>query len=145
MPSPLLDAEIGCGAMSPQARQLERAGKHFRVPVEHCHIVEVLAEGLPRLRFDDAKQSTLDIHGEFHVKVSGVADVFSPREPGALNVLEAFLCVPIISAFASRHGALSVRFEDGRELVVPDGPYENWHFMNDDGLVVHGGVGRLVW
>ncbi|WNG43842.1 hypothetical protein F0U60_06820 [Archangium minus] len=87
----------------------------------------------------------LDIHGEFHVRASGAESYFSPLEPGVVNVLESFLEVPIVSARADRHGQLRISFEDGRELFVPDGPFENWHYTNDEGLTVHGGVGRCVF
>ncbi|OLB75902.1 MAG: hypothetical protein AUI14_20105 [Actinobacteria bacterium 13_2_20CM_2_71_6] len=76
--------------------------------------------------------------------------VLRTHDPGAhLNQL---IGIPIREALAHpRRGELLIFFEDGNELVVEDGPYENWHYTKvnpdrrRDVLRVHGGVGRTTY
>ena len=39
---------------------------------------------------------------------------------------------------------LFLRFGNGYQLTVKDGPYENWQYVDNLGASVIGGVGRLI-
>ena len=124
---------------------LERSGKYFLLPLKYFEISDVVWDGLVTLLFNDPKNSQLDIHGEFLVGSDEVFERYSPRSEWIENVLESFIGVEIKVAKANSKGYLFITFADKREIIVEDGPFENWHYTNTDKIFVHGGVGRLTY
>ena len=59
------------------------------------------------------------------------------------DVLSSFIGVEVSDGRYNRRSNLTIRFADERELYIPDGPFENWHFYKT-GLHMIGGVGRVV-
>lgn len=115
------------------------------LPIERRSIVEVEWDRRLRLRFDDPATGTLEIHGPFELHTGEQRDRFDPPFPDwVADVIATLVGLQITLARWRRSGQLRVVFADGRELHVPDGPFENWHFRNTTGLALHGGVGKVV-
>ena len=66
-----------------------------------------------------------------------------PFEEWVRDVLAGLGSIPVKSDRYGSGGDLRLVFEDGQELHVPDGPFENWHYENSSGVRLHGGVGRV--
>ena len=115
----------------------------IEIPLTGLSVTHIKNDGLSVLFFDDDPSSRLDLHGEFWIRVGDFVERYDPREAFVTNVLESLIGVEVHSARASRNGVLVVRFVDGRELQVPDGPYENWHVYTAKGNW-HGGIGTVA-
>jgi hypothetical protein len=129
--------------------ELARRGRYLVLPISGEHIVAV-EDGIT-VRFSDTAGSTLEVRGETTLRLaSDPSTMLRTREPGAH--FAKLIGVPIREACAHpRRGELQILFEDGSELVVEDGPYENWHYTKvnpdrrNDVLRVHGGIGRTTY
>jgi uncharacterized protein DUF6188 len=129
--------------------ELARRGKYLLLPLSGEHIVAV--DGGTTARFSDVAGSTLEIRGEMTVRFG--PDPSTPRRTRDSGPpLTQLIGVPIRAARAHpRRGELLISFEDGSELVVEDGPYENWHYTKIDParradvLRVHGGAGMTSY
>lgn len=115
------------------------------LPLDGHALADVQGEGRFILVFDDPAKSRLAIHGPFSIGSGEQRDLYEPPLPDWVrNVLQSLAGVTIESARFNRASHLRIRFADGRELEVPDGPFENWHYSNNQGVVLHGGVGRVA-
>lgn len=133
---------------------LKEIGRYYELPLAGCAIQQIEYNGLIRLVFADADERTfLDIHGEFQVESSGHTIKFSPRQKDALLLFYDWFQadVKVEEAKADKQGQLFLKLSNRRELKVPDGPFENWHFtiLNrlhpSKNLFVHGGVGTTYF
>jgi hypothetical protein len=127
---------------------LERRGRYLLLPLSGEHITAV--DGGVTARFSDGT-STLHVHGDVVLRLA--SDPSTPvRTKGLGAPTNPLIGVPIREALArDRRGELLVCFEDGSELVVEDGPFENWQYIKvnpdrpRDTLRVNGGVGRTTF
>jgi hypothetical protein len=112
----------------------------------HGHAVsDVTGTGRFDLWFDDPAQSRLSLDGSFQIRIDNHTQEYTPPySDWVRDVLLSFVGVRINSARYTRHSRLTIRFSDDRELIVEDGPYENWHYSNSSGLILHGGIGRVA-
>lgn len=116
----------------------------YSLPLRGHALREVVGQGRFDLRFDDAVESCLRLEGAFVLFAGGATDEFVPPVPEWVrDVLLSLVGVRIESARYDRQSNLRIEFADGRELSVRDGPYENWHYSNNAGARIHGGVGRV--
>jgi hypothetical protein len=127
--------------------ELGRRGKYLLLPISGERIVAV-DDGIT-VRFSDPG-STLEVRGEITLCLASDPPTRT-RAPGLGRHVEPLLGIPIREARAHpRRGELLISFEDGSELVVEDGPYENWSYGKVDperpgkALRVYGGVGRTT-
>jgi hypothetical protein len=127
---------------------LGRRGKHLLLPLSGEHIVAV-DDGVT-VRFSDPT-STLQVHGEVVLRLASDPSI-PVRAKGLGASINPLIGVPIREALArDRRGELLVFFEDGSELVVEDGPFENWIYVKvnpdrpRDTLRVYGGIGRTTY
>jgi len=123
---------------------IKKSGKYFLLPLKGFTIIEVIWDGLITLCFDDPKGSKLDIHGEFILSPNDQVERYSPKDEWVRDILESVIDVEINVVKANKYGNLTIIFEDARELFMEDGPYENWHYSNNDKAYLHGGIGRTV-
>jgi hypothetical protein len=93
------------------------------------------------LHFDDAARSRLRIDGPFCL---GEECFEPPCDEAVRGKVRLLIGARVRAARFDRRSNLRISFDDGRVLRVDDGPFENWHFSNDDGLRLHGGVGRVA-
>jgi len=133
---------------------LKEIGRYYKLPLAGYVIQQIEYNGLIRLVFADADERIfLDLHGEFLVEASGHATKLSPRQKESLLLFYDWLHagVKVEEAKADKQGQLFLKLSNRRELTVPDGPYENWHFtvLNrhypSENLFVHGGVGTTYF
>ncbi|WP_437634229.1 DUF6188 family protein [Sorangium sp. So ce854] len=104
---------------------------------------DVEGDGRFHLEFDDSAESCLFLEGPFCLSAGGEAEEFvPPHAEWVRGVLLSLVGVRVESARYGRNSGLRIKFADGRELFVPDGPFENWHYSNSTGTRLHGGVGR---
>ncbi|WP_437834527.1 DUF6188 family protein [Sorangium sp. So ce1153] len=97
------------------------------------------------LKFDDSAESSLLLDGPFSLSAAGEEDEFvPPHAEWVRDVLSSLIGVRIEFARYDRNSNLRIKFVDERELFVRDGPFENWHYSNNAGTVMHGGVGHVV-
>jgi hypothetical protein len=116
-----------------------------RLPLEGACIVDVRGAGRFDLVFDDADGGVLSLHGPFELRTGDQVDTYAPPCPDWVrDLLLGLVGVRIETARHRTIGSLRIQFEDGRELTVPDGPYENWVYADRGGRRLHGGVGRVV-
>ncbi len=119
-------------------------GLHHSLPLARSVIADVPEDLGLLAKFDQPEGSALRLDGPFIVLTGDVRDEFAPPFAAWVrDILLSMVGVPIRLAKYGRTGVLRVVFEDGRELQVPDGPFENWHFESPS-LQVHGGVGRAA-
>jgi|SRR5579864_1308549 len=111
----------------------------------HGHAVsDVTGTGRFVLFFDDPAQSRLSLDGSFQIRVDNETQEYTPLNPDWVrDVLLSFVGVRVNSARYNRRSRLIIRFSDDRELIIDDGPFENWHYSNSSGLSLHGGVGKV--
>jgi hypothetical protein len=128
--------------------ELGRRGKYLLLPLSGEQIVAV-DDGVTA-RFSDAS-STLHVHGEVTMRLASDPSTLV-RAHGLGAHVNPLIGVPIREALArDRRGELLIFFEDGSELVVEDGPFENWTYIKvnpdrrRDTLRVYGGVGRTTY
>ncbi|XXX72424.1 DUF6188 family protein [Sorangium sp. So ce134] len=96
------------------------------------------------LKFDDSAESCLRLEGPFSLSAAGAVEAFAPPHPAWVrDVLSSLIGVRVDSARYDRNSNLRIKFADERELLVPDGPFENWHTSNNMDTRLHGGVGRV--
>jgi hypothetical protein len=127
--------------------KVEDNGKYYFLPIGG-KTVDMKAEQLTSFVFaDDDYDLTLELHGDFKVNFDGDEQTFKIVEDFHTSILPLFINATIDNAKANRYGWLFLKFSDGRELIVEDGPYENWHFYvrrkNENLALIHlgGGVG----
>lgn len=115
------------------------------LPIERRCILSVEWTGHLRLRFDDPAEGVLEVDGPFELHTGAQRDLFDPPFPEwVADVVATLVGVEVTLVRWRRSGQLRVVFADARELHIPDGPFENWHFRNRTGLALHGGVGRVA-
>jgi hypothetical protein len=114
-------------------------GKRIALPLQGYSITEIIGEARPTLVFNDPKQSKIDVQGEFEITAAGWNESYEPLDPASIPALESLQLVEVLEARASRRGPLEIRFVDGRALIVPYGPFENWLYSNSDGVSLYGG------
>jgi hypothetical protein len=108
-------------------------------------IRDVTGDGRFTLCFDNPSNGRLFLEGPFDVVASGERTAFEPPCPDWVrDLLLSLSAVRIADSRFRRSSQLLLKFSDGRELHVDDGPFENWHYSDDSGLYVHGGVGRIA-
>jgi hypothetical protein len=130
--------------------QLKEKGRYFELPVAGLKIASIIYTGLLRLVLNDANNSFIDLHGDFEIIRHNQKNILSPRSKDALMLFYDLFGVMIKDAKADKYGGLFITFENGFELTVDDGPFENWHFTSINALnpkksiYFHGGVGKTV-
>ncbi|UOQ67434.1 hypothetical protein [Hymenobacter volaticus] len=129
---------------------LKEIGRYYELPLASYAIQQIVYNGLIKLIFTDTDEHvSLDLHGEFEVITSGHIMKFSPRQREALMLFYDWFHadIKIEEAKADKQGQLLLMLSNRQELIVRDGPFENWHFtiLNKrypkQNLFVHGGVG----
>jgi hypothetical protein len=116
----------------------------YSLPLNGHSLRDVVGQGRFKLCFDDTVESCLQLDGTFIISTGGEANEFAPPFPHWVrDVILSLVGVRIESARYDRESNLQIKFADGRELSVRDGPYENWHYLNNIGASLHGGVGRV--
>jgi len=103
-----------------------------------------------RLYFNDPEESYLEIHSVFKVTRHEQSQTLQPSGTETLLFFAECIGTVIDKAQAFKNGELCIRFENGPEIHVEDGPFENWHYTKikghfNDGLRVHGGMGGVYW
>jgi len=132
---------------------LKEKGRYYELPIEGNKIEKIIYDGLLSIVFNDADESSLNLHGEFEIKQYNQAITLLPKDKEALALFYDLFNseVQIKEPKADKHGRLFLTFDNGFELAVEDGPYENWHFTKIDkqnpknSLHVHGGVGKKIF
>lgn len=129
--------------------KLKQIGKYFELPIIGCKVSACIFHGRICLKFNDKESSTLDIDGEFRMIQFGQEKIFDPTSKESwVSMLDLF-GAEVKSAKADAKGWLYVEFDNKNEIVIEDGPFENWHFTkkyeNKDPLYVHGGIGRTTF
>lgn len=116
----------------------------YTLPLAGHAIRDVEGNGRFHLKFDDGAESYLFLEGPFYISAGGDAEEFvPPHAEWVRDVLLSLAGVRIESARYDRNSNLRIKFADEREIFVPDGPFENWHYSNNAGTRMHGGVGRV--
>ncbi len=117
----------------------------YPLPIAHYAITDVTGRGQFELVFDDPPHSRLLLSGAFTLGTGDKRDAFDPPwAEWVRTVLLSLANVRIDATRYDRQSYLRITFADGRDVFVPDGPFENWHYANDEGLVIHGGVGQVT-
>jgi len=133
---------------------LKEIGRHYELPLIGCAIRQIIYNGMIRLDFSGNQENIfLDFHGDFEVVNSGHSERFSPSRKEALLLFYGWFQegVTVQEAKAEKRGQLFLKFSNRQELIVQDGPFENWHFtvLNSQfphkNLFVHGGVGTTSY
>jgi hypothetical protein len=130
---------------------LPEKGRYYQLPIAGLEIKKLVYDGLLRIVFNDQEQSYLDLHGEFEITQHNQKSILSPKSKEALLLFYNLFGVPIKDAKADKFGRLFLRFDNGLEIIVEDGLYENWHYTKidaknpKDNLFVHGGVGKTIF
>ena len=116
----------------------------YTLPLVGYALRDVEGDHRFHLKFDDRAESCLFLEGPFHLSAGGATDEFvPPHAEWVRDVLLSLAGVPVEDARYDRQSNLRIKFADGRELFVRDGPFENWHYSNSAGTRLHGGVGRV--
>ncbi|WP_438016944.1 DUF6188 family protein [Sorangium sp. So ce315] len=111
------------------------------LPVAGHALRDVEGDGRFCLEFDDAAESCLFIEGPFFLSAGGEVEGFvPPHAEWVQDVLLSLIGVRVEFARYDRNSSLRIKFADGRELFVPDGPFEDWHYSNNTGTRLHGGL-----
>ncbi|MDC3957626.1 hypothetical protein KEG38_27455 [Polyangium jinanense] len=117
----------------------------YTLPLAGHALRDVEGDGRFHLAFDDTAESRLFLDGPFSLSAGGDAEEYVPPHPEWVrDVLLSLVGARVESARFDRHSNLRMRFAGERELFVPDGPFENWHYSNNEGTWLHGGVGRVA-
>lgn len=117
----------------------------YALPLMGHAMHDVTGEGRFTLWFDNPAKGRLLLAGPFNVVASGERITFEPPCPEWVRSVLLSLCaIQISGSRFTRTSQLFLKFADGRELRVEDGPFENWHYSDDSGLSIHGGVGRTA-
>ncbi|WP_437963732.1 DUF6188 family protein [Sorangium sp. So ce260] len=114
------------------------------LPLAGHALRDVEGDSLFDLKFDDSAESSLFLDGPFFLSAAGEAEEFvPPHAEWVRDVLSSLIGVRVDSARYDRNSNLRIQFTDERELLVPDGPFENWHTSNNADTLLHGGCGRV--
>lgn len=113
----------------------------YILPIAGRVVLDVTGSHRFELHFDDPAHSHLRIDGPFCL---GEVRIEPPCDAPQRDEARLLIGARVRAARFDRRSNLRVSFEDGRLLRVDDGPFENWHFTNDDGVRLHGGVGRVA-
>ncbi|MBI1288108.1 MAG: hypothetical protein GC178_11100 [Flavobacteriales bacterium] len=130
--------------------KLKQKGRYFELPIVGQTIKKIIFDGLLTLVFDDQEESHLKLHSTFKVTQYNQTVEINPGDKDALTVFYDNYGQSIKDAKADGEGNLWLTFDNGTEITLEDGPYENWHYTKRnlinpmDSLNVHGGVGRTV-
>ena len=132
---------------------LKEKGRYYELPIEGNKIQKIIYAGLLRIVFNDSDESYLDLHGEFKIQKHNQTITLHSKDKDALILFYNLFNsdVKIKDAKADKAGQLFLTFDNGFELTVEDGPFENWHFTKIDkqktknSLHVHGGVGKTIF
>lgn len=131
--------------------KLKEKGKYFELPIIGNQIKTILYDGFIRIYFNTSEESYLDFHSGFIVNRFNQSQTLNPTSKEALIFFFDYFREIIKDARASKTGELYILFENNTEIVVEDGPYENWHFTlksqhnKNQNLFVHGGVGSTYY
>ena len=117
----------------------------YSLPLAGYAIADVGGDFHFELVIDDVPKSRLVLEGPFRLGTADdPSDLFEAPYPAwARDVLLSLVGVLITAARYNRRSSLTISFADGRTLSVGDGPFENWHYFNDDGVRLHGGAGQV--
>ncbi|HEY1055275.1 MAG TPA: DUF6188 family protein [Emticicia sp.] len=130
--------------------KIKEIGRYFELPIVGLKINQIIFTGRITLVFDDDEKSYLQLDSEFLVTQYNQTNALNPTSKEALLLFYDHFNQPIKEAKADRNGNLWLTFNNGTELQVEDGPYENWHYTkrsiqrSSDTLSIHGGVGRTI-
>ncbi|UOQ73658.1 DUF6188 family protein [Hymenobacter cellulosilyticus] len=130
---------------------LKKKNGGFELPIIGLRVAQIVYSGRLKLVFDDAEQSRLDLDGAFSITRYDQTIRFEPLSKEAYMCGYDILSLGIKAATGGTHGTLLLVFENGWELYVEDGPYENWHYTKRSlcnpsaNLYVHGGVGQTSY
>jgi hypothetical protein len=126
-------------------------GSHYEIPVVGYTVTACVYDGFIGFRFRNADISVLKIHGEFSLSQFGRKQRYSAGDRSAWAATLELFGMNVQEAKADRSGNLYLTFSNGVEIIVEDGPYENWHYTRTDhqkpqeSLHVHGGAGQTVF
>ncbi len=135
----------------PHKMRLKEKGRFLELPIIGLTIKEVVYDGLIRVVFNDDEESYLEFHSEFRVHQYNQEKTIKPNSEASLVFFYHQFGQTIIEAKADKFGVLWIKFENSMEIIVEDGPYENWHYTKInkankiDNLCMHGGVGRTTY
>lgn len=131
--------------------KLKQKGRYFELPIVGWTIKKIIFDGLLTLVFDDQEESYLQLHSTFKVTQYNQTKDISPRDKDGLTIFYDHYEQTIKDAKADGDGNLWLTFDNGTEITVEDGPFENWHYTKKnltnpmDSLHVHGGIGQTVF
>ncbi|XYH98588.1 DUF6188 family protein [Sorangium sp. So ce1128] len=116
----------------------------YTLPLAGHALRDVEGDGRFCLKFDDSAESCLFLEGPFYLSAAGEIDEFvPPHAEWVRDVLLSLIGVRIDSARYGSNSNLRIKFADERELFVPDGQFENWHYSSNTGTALYGGIGRV--
>lgn len=127
--------------------KLKQKGKYLELPIAGLKINKILSDGLLTIYFDDREESFLQLHSEFKATRFNQAQEIDPRGKEGLILFHDLIGEGIREAITDK-GVLWLTFQNGTEICVEDGPFENWHYTRRSGsdtLYVHGGIGRTSY
>ncbi len=130
---------------------LKQRGRYFELPILGMAIKEITYDGMLKLVFDDPEASFLQLHSNFKVIQHNQTKDINPSSLEGLTLFYEHFGMIITTAKADSQGNLLIIFSNETEIIVEDGPLENWHYTKSsltnpkDHLYVHGGVGRTVF
>lgn len=127
--------------------KLKAVGRYFELPLIGSKVVGIIINGKIRLSFNNILEDFLDIDGEFRIVRHGRDLVYTPNLKEAWTESLNLFNQEIVKAL-TLNGMLELTFSDRTELIIEDGPYENWHYKKQYGkskfFWVHGGVGQTT-
>lgn len=130
---------------------LNQRGRYFELPILGMAIKEITYDGMLKLVFDDPEASYLQLHSNFKVIQYNQTRDINPSSLEGLALFYEHFGLIIITAKADSEGNLLIIFSNETEIIVEDGPLENWHYTKcslinpKDHLFVHGGVGKILF
>jgi Family of unknown function (DUF6188) len=131
--------------------KLRQKGRYLQLPVVGVTIKKILFDGMLTIFLDDPEESFFQFHSILKVAEYNQTRDIDPRSKDGLILFHGLLGQKIKEAKTDGHGSLILAFANDVEIVVEDGPYENWHYIRKslisptDSLYVHGGVGRTIY
>lgn len=123
-------------------KSLERKGKHWKIPIVGESVTGVYIGDYFRLNFEESKW--IDIEGDFKLLTRGQESLIQKISLNDARKLIDLLHMKVTDSTACYSGELLLEFNNGMEIVVEDGPFENWHFYDNLRTAVHGGIGKLT-
>lgn len=131
--------------------KLFKKGKYFILPIIGLSIRKIIFDSFITLVFNDDEESYLEFNTTLQVTQYNQTSNFAPNDKSTLILFYDHYLHKIKDAKADNTGNLWLSFENGTEIMIEDGPYENWHYTKINctkrinSLHVHGGVGRLIF